>query len=872
MIVYNREDKKLVVPSALGNFGNAGGGSGSGLTPEEVAEIASAVTEAAIEEYDTEIQVDLEEIRDAISGNTDTLLDLAVIAAMSVADRVALFDEVFEKASNGERIYIKGLVQEETVRTAVLPLVSYRPETNPVLHQGGNLYFAAKGDTDNIYFHIGLTSEGSIDPTSGNIIKRNIYNLPTASAEVKGGVRIGSGFTMAQDVISVDTTGLVTDGDLAPFVAELSAATEDLAALSGSVNDIRSDVGTLSGATSDILSDIEALSGITESVSGAVDTLSGITTANTENIATLSAATETISGSLGNYATTAITNGLSTDITALSGVSSALTESVSALTANDNIAFFNLIKDYGNSNEELARLYDDMDAANTAGKTVVALSNFATGDTQNAAVFVTFRKDSNGGFYGAGSGVHYNGTTYIAARAVPIFRRDDYYNVIKKDGHFYFSDMATIAPYTLPTAAANTKGGVKVGSGLIMNSETMSVNIGEGLAFSGNTLVVSGISGGGGIEKVDSLPSTAQEGDMVWLNGHTETGFTFYASWTDWGATATLGYVDGDEVYFDGERTVFGHWKGKIRFRRDADHLYADYLGGSSASVSGADGVNSNIEFPFIGSFYAFRNGMWTKVATDYVIDFNASDPVCKQVFLEIYEGLSDFDGSNLVIRYVQDSSWPYPREFRPYSARWYGVDCQSSDDRVSPAMDGYYGRISVDINRLTYNYQEDSLDFGTLVGTKQTASAEEVSRIAVYKPTFVRFGNDDRGGLTYDADNNRFEYDSGYITPGDTTSAYPDLIDKLFTDYIFDGGTIWTGSEYLYPQNTNKLIVVKNGETKTYAAPRMTRRQLSSTVTIDGVDFDWEVTYDYSDWTLTAYYAGNGRNDAANLRISANA
>lgn len=615
MIVYNRENKKLVIPNALGNFGNAGGGSGSGLTPEEVAEIASAVTEAAIEEYDTEIQVDLEDIRENLSATTE---DLAALSAY----------------------------------TATISGKSY----------------------DN-----------------------------------------------------------------------------EIEALSGSVNDIRSDVGTLSGATNNILSDIEALSGITESVSAAVDTLSGITTANTENIATLSAATEAISGSLGNYATTAVTDALSG---AVDGKQDTLTPS---------------------------------------------------------------------------SGISIDADSNISAN---------------------------------------------IGNGIGFDANNaLQVKIGEGLAFSGNTLVVSGISGGGGIEKVDSLPSTAQEGDIVWLNGHTETGFTFYASWSDWGATGTLGYVDGNEVYFDGERTIFGHWGGNnIRFRRDADHLYADYLGGSSASVSGADGVNSNIEFPFIGSFYAFRNGMWTKVATDYVIDFNAADPVCKQVFLEIYEGLSDFDGSNLVIRYVQDSSWPYPREFRPYSARWYGVDCQSSDDRVSPAMDGYYGRISIDINRLTYNYQEDSLDFGTLVGTKQTASAEEVSSIKIYKPVFVRFGNDDRGGLTYDADNNRFEYDSGYITPGDTTSAYPDLIDKLFTDYIFDGGSIWTGAEYLYPQNTNKFVVIKNGETKTYAAPRMTRRQLSSTVTIDGVDFDWEVTYDYSDWTLTAYYAGNGRNNAANLRISANA
>ena len=292
MIKYTDADKTLVVPSGLGNFGQSSG-SGGGVSPQQAAEIASAVTEAAIDEYDAEIQVDLEEIRDAISGNTDTLLDLAEIAAMSIAERVALFDEVYEKASNGEKIYIKGLVQEETIRTAILPLVSYRPETNPVLHQGGNLYFAAKGDTDNVYFHVGLTSEGQIDPTSGNIIKRNIYNLPTASAEVKGGVRIGSGLTMTQDTLSVDTTGLVTDGDLAPFIVQQSANTENIASLSAATEAISESLGNYA------------------------------TTADTNELAT---AISGVSDSLANYATTATTD-------ALSAVTSALTENLEALSA-----------------------------------------------------------------------------------------------------------------------------------------------------------------------------------------------------------------------------------------------------------------------------------------------------------------------------------------------------------------------------------------------------------------------------------------------------------------------------------------------------------------------------------------------------------
>lgn len=246
MIKLTDKDKTLVVPAGLGNFGQSSG-SGGGVTPEEAAQIASAVTAEALEEYDTELQVDLEEIREAVSANTGTLLDLSQIAVMTVADRVALFDEIYDKAASGEKVYIKGLVQEETIRTAILPLVSYRPETNPILHQGGYLYFAAKGDTDNIYFHVALSSEGAIDPTSSTFIKRNIYTLPTASSEVKGGVKVGSGLLMTQDTLSLDTTGIVTDGDLAPFIVQLSGNTQDIATLSGVTEAIEGNLETVSG-------------------------------------------------------------------------------------------------------------------------------------------------------------------------------------------------------------------------------------------------------------------------------------------------------------------------------------------------------------------------------------------------------------------------------------------------------------------------------------------------------------------------------------------------------------------------------------------------------------------------------------------------
>lgn len=731
MITFDKTDKKLVVPSALGNFGNAGGGSGSGLTPEEVAEIASAVTEAAIEEYDTEIQVDLEEIRDAISGNTDTLLDLAVIAAMSVADRVALFDEVFEKASNGERIYIKGLVQEETVRTAILPLVSYRPETNPVLHQGGNLYFAAKGDTDNIYFHIGLTSEGSIDPTSGNIIKRNIYNLPTASAEVKGGVRIGSGFTMAQDVISVDTTGLVTDGDLAPFVAELSAATEDLAALSGSVNDIRSDVGTLSGATNNILSDIEALSGATTGLSEGVTALSGQTSANTADITALSGITESVSGAVDTLS--GITEGVVSDMAELSAAAAKnYFVDWSALYDMDfaprRAAFIELVE---KRNEGYAIYASGKTAAN-GYDVILPLVDFIQG---------TWSTDRYNGGWAKFGGICESGETsgYYGAEF------NSAGNIGPNARYFSKTDF-----YTLKNATVSRLGGIKVGSGLTMGSDDkLSVNIGEGLAFSGNTLVVSGISGGGG----NVFVITDVYGDVSDLSD-------FLFQYRDAGTGGmTSGYPGDTHILL---------WLGQ------------DWMG--------------------------------------------ALDPHA-QGYIELFP-ISSYEEEGI------------------YIIELVGVYADNGGT-------GYAIKIGV-------------TDGGSTRGNSANPLVNLPREIP--QPSFVRFGNDGRGGLTYDADNNRFEYDSGYITPGDTSTVYPDLIDKLFTDYLVDGGMVF---EYLLPVNLNRLSVIESGETREYAYPSLSRRDLPSTVTIDGVDFNKEITYYYGEWKLTAYYGGNEGNEAANVRIS---
>ena len=71
MIVQTRENKDLVIPKSLGNFVTEG--SGGGMTPEEVEEMI----DSAITEYNIELEVELEDIREAVSANTQDIETLS---------------------------------------------------------------------------------------------------------------------------------------------------------------------------------------------------------------------------------------------------------------------------------------------------------------------------------------------------------------------------------------------------------------------------------------------------------------------------------------------------------------------------------------------------------------------------------------------------------------------------------------------------------------------------------------------------------------------------------------------------------------------------------------------------------------------------
>lgn len=120
MIKLTDKDKTLVVPAGLGNFGQSAG-SGGGVTPEEAAQIASAVTAEALDEYDTELQVDLEDIRDAVSGNTEDISTLSA-ATEEISQQIG--------SLSGLTADIASISGQTTANTQDIGILSGDVETN----------------------------------------------------------------------------------------------------------------------------------------------------------------------------------------------------------------------------------------------------------------------------------------------------------------------------------------------------------------------------------------------------------------------------------------------------------------------------------------------------------------------------------------------------------------------------------------------------------------------------------------------------------------------------------------------------------------------------------------------------------------------
>ena len=453
--------------------------------------------------------------------------------------------------------------------------------------------------------------------------------------------------------------------------------------------------------------------------------------------------------------------------------------------------------------------------------------------------------------------------------------------------------------YVLPTATANRLGGIKVGSGLtVQNDGTLSasgstyelpvasdqvlggVKVGSGLTIdSGGTLSVSGGTQGGGIEKVSSLPATAEEGDVVWLEGASRTGYTIVfgenigdAGWP-WELDMQVFTIDGYTASarygnWIGRWEIFSHFNADrgdhsdimVRPRIASNNAVLDIvvINGSHTIGMGENGISmtSDVEFPDRGCMYVYTGGKWYSKPT-FEWEYKQSEAVA--LLDKIRGGIEDFDVDNFVMRYA-----PYgvSREFKINAIAQYGVDFQASDDRGT--VNGQWGTLSI----LNYRIGNDG-SIADLVGEHWTANEDKVREIVGQSVafSFLRFGNDDRGYLTYDADNDRFEYDSGYIATGDTSNAYEDLVDWLLTTQgVIDGGLVFN---YICVQNVNKFFVIESGETMTYTHPTLAWRELASPYTIGDYTFGYEITYRYSDWILKIDMCEDA-NVGANLRITA--
>lgn len=399
------------------------------------------------------------------------------------------------------------------------------------------------------------------------------------------------------------------------------------------------------------------------------------------------------------------------------------------------------------------------------------------------------------------------------------------------------------------------------GNGIQISGSNISVKAGEGLAFSGDTLVVSGGTGGG-IEKVTELPANPEEGDIVQLYVSGKTVQTIAMEMTNSEKSFESGYqvavINGNGFECDGYGTQYGKWLHDYRLgfdvyfrnRRDANYRYFDFDIDPSEIEVGADADTlTETQIPGYYQIWAFENGAWKQIDREIVFD-PEYDGSFADFFWRVYSGVNFIDGDYITFR-IKDNG-DNKREFKPYDFRYYGMDCQATDGRG--AEDGYFGQIGIETIRVNND------GYGTLTQKEYTAKAGDIPSIGP-----ASFGNDWRGGLTYDADNDQFLYDNGTVSTGDTSNYVEDVIDFAYLSSLFNRDGKYDGFRFI--MNSHVLNVQSNGETHYYAQPSLAKKPITG-YTIGDYTFVWEFTFKYIDYVLKID-APDGTNIGANLRIT---
>lgn len=339
---------------------------------------------------------------------------------------------------------------------------------------------------------------------------------------------------------------------LSGSVIELSATT---VTLSGAVETLNKSVDSQGDAIADLLLDVDGLdtrvSGNTEDIAA----LSAQTTANKAHIETLSASTVAINNSV-----TANTANIAT----LSGITSGLAVSVETLSGEVKEDIYVYLKDLNAmTTEEKTAAWGALEEKYLAGHSIYLVAESTTSSTTDIILPLAKYQPHKEGEALTG----YFGFSVIDGGG------NAFYDVTFWQRGTIFGNTGIKATrkemYKLPNASSSKLGGIKVGSGLTMSGDFLNLEIGEGLGFSGNTLVVSGGSGGsnGNYLIVNSLSDISEpyEGLEAYVKERTEyveyTGYTIDASQI---VDKTVAHI-----YYDGtnENSVY----------RDANYFYLDW-------------------------------------------------------------------------------------------------------------------------------------------------------------------------------------------------------------------------------------------------------------------------------------------------------
>ena len=411
--------------------------------------------------------------------------------------------------------------------------------------------------------------------------------------------------------------------------------------------------------------------------------------------------------------------------------------------------------------------------------------------------------------------------------------------------------------YTLPTATANRLGGVKVGSGLtVENDGTLNVSGGTGES---NYVIVSDL------EDIQD----PYEGLIAYVEAHeveeVYTGLTLTTTETENyvgflydgnGEQKAQVYISGDQFHWDWENDGEIHSRGDYFYQTDTGNsTFIFYVPESDWYVEAhtentETGTTDNYTYTrhIEGIEYRYNGEDWERMNNIRVLYLDEMTRTeLEDLYSEIFRYTEDtFPAGRYHFYAFNGNNDEYRGWFEVYVARFYSGQPVSFSGHMQ-------SRNSKQIFMRGYELDSDGNFYLTFEGNANVPSI-----------VYASFGNDDRGGLTYDADNDCFLYSSGTVATGDTSNYAEDLIDW---NYLGNGLFSRTGRfEDAYVFNSHVLNVQSNNETLEYAQPAISKKPITN-YTIGEKTFKYEITFKFSDYVLKMDVPEE--NAAANLRIT---